>query len=451
MTDATQRRHAAPTHHWRTLAFSLVMLLSGWVQVSVITGTKVDSPVRADAVHYVSYAWNLRSHHVFSRAPTWSTGDTQTPMPDKMTLPGYPAFLATMIDGPPDMRFVRRVVFAQAALGVATCAFVLLAAMRLLPFGWAIATGILTAISPHLATISTYLLTEALYTTLVAASLYALVRATESDARTRWPVLAGLLLGTASLVRPQLQLVPFVLLAACMCVRALRPRLRPAMLGLLCFLAVVMPWQLRNAGIERNPSDPDLLVATLYNGAFPDMMYSGNPASFGFPYQYDTERDQHSRDLPATLAFISQQFHEQPSGMVRWYLFGKPRMFLSWNIVAGMGDVFIYPVVASPYLQPGTFATMHRLAWVVHWPLTLAALWLLVVVAWRPGAIVGPVRQRPVATLAIVFAVVLLMHAIGTPLPRYGIPFRPLVYLLGMVMLQGAWQRLRTRQPSPAR
>jgi 4-amino-4-deoxy-L-arabinose transferase-like glycosyltransferase len=438
----------------RTLFFSLVLLLSAWVQINVVARTSVESPIQADTVHYVSYAWNLRAHHVFSRAPTWATGDTASPMPDKMTLPGYPAFLSMLLDGPPDMRFIRRAVFAQAALGVATCAFVLLAALRLLPFGWAVATGVLTAISPHLATISTYLLTEALYTTLVAASIYVLVRTAEDNSRARWYAAAGLVLGLASLVRPQLQLVPFVLLAACLCVRGLRPRLRPAILGLMCFLAVVMPWQLRNAGIERNQADPDLLAATLYNGAFPDMMYQGDPASYGFPYRYDPDKALHGSDVPAAVAFISQQFGKAPLQMSRWYLIGKPRLFLSWNIIVGMGDVFIYPVSNSPYLQSPLFRAMRALVSWLHWPLMIAALCALVA-AWRPIAIV-PEHRRVVRMLALVFAVVLLMHIIGTPLPRYGIPFRPLVYLLGMAMLHGIWQWLRPRsaartgaEPSP--
>jgi hypothetical protein len=212
---------------------------------------------------------------------------------------------------------------------------------------------------------------------------------------------------------------------------------------MLCFLAIVMPWQLRNAGIERNQADPDLLAATLYNGSFPDMMYQGDPASYGFPYRYDPDKDLHGASVRAATAFISQQFRESPLQMSRWYLLGKPHLFLSWNIIAGMGDVFIYPVSASPYLHPGILRTMRWLVSWLHWPLTIAALCALVASIWHPGSIDGSSRRRAMRMLAAVLAIVLLMHMIGTPLPRYGIPFRPLVYILGMMMFHAVWQALR--------
>jgi 4-amino-4-deoxy-L-arabinose transferase-like glycosyltransferase len=453
MANTTAQQSAPPSRNWRTLAIALVLFLSAWVQINVVTRTNVDSPVRGDARHYVSYAWNLYEHHVFSRAQTWVTGDSRSPMPDKMTLPGYPAFLATMLDGAPDMRFIRRVVFAQAALGVLTCVFVLMAALRLLPFGLAIATGLLAAISPHFASISTYLLTEALFTTLVAASTYLLIRVAEDNPFVRWYALAGLVIGLASLVRPQLEMVPFILVTVCLCVRSLRPRWRAAFLGLVCFVAVTAPWQIRNATTESPTGEPNLLATTLYHGSFPDMMYKGNPESYGFPYRFDPEQATHNRDVSAALAYIAEGFEQHPAQMVRWYLLGKPEFFLSWGIVAGMGDVFIFPVTSSPYLQSPLFKAMHAIAYWLHWPLTIAALVALGLSALRPKALAAAgSTRRALRLLALVFTVVVLMHMIGLPLPRYGIPFRTLVFLLGMTAVHVAWVRLvKKGSAAPAR
>src|SRR3546814_14416391 len=76
-----------------------------------------------------------------------------------------------------DPAFANKVTLAQAAMGVATCLLTLLLALRLLPFGFALLAGVVTAISPPLATIGTYLLTEARFTLLLAGALYACVRA----------------------------------------------------------------------------------------------------------------------------------------------------------------------------------------------------------------------------------------------------------------------------------
>jgi 4-amino-4-deoxy-L-arabinose transferase-like glycosyltransferase len=431
------------TSHWSALkliACAAVLLMSAWIQSQVVAHTQVDTPIRADAANYVAYAYNLRHFGVFSHSPTWQyDATTGRPAPDKLTLPGYPAFLSLWLEGKPDMAFVQRVVTMQMLLGVATCALVLLLALRVLPFGWALGVAALTAISPHLATINTYLLTESLFTLLFVASLYALVFAVGSTSR--WPyVAAGLVIGLASLVRPQLQLLPFVLVAVCVAKQSLRPRLPKVLLGFLCFLALLAPWQLRNTGVERAAGEPNLLVTTIYHGSFPSMMYRDDPNSYGIPYRFDPDSTANSRDLGAVFHHIGEEFREQPVRMLRWYLLGKPEFFLSWNIIAGAGDIFIYPVLASPYLQSPVFAGIRALSYWLHWPVTLLALTAMLVAAWRPALLSADgERRQAMRLLAIVFAVIIVMHLVGAPYPRYGIPFRPLVYLLGIAMLHGLW------------
>jgi hypothetical protein len=64
----------------------------------------------------------------------------------------------------------------------------------------------------------------------------------------------------------------------------------------------------------------------------------------------------------------------------------------------------------------------------------------MLVAAWRPALLSADgERRQAMRLLAIVFAVIIVMHLVGAPYPRYGIPFRPLVYLLGIAMLHGLW------------
>jgi ABC-type iron transport system FetAB permease component len=109
-------------------------------------------------------------------------------------------------------------------------------------------------------------------------------------------------------------------------------------------------------------------------------------------------------------------------------------MFLSWNIVVGMGDVFIYPVHISPYHHTGWFYLSHKIMEVMHWPLVVLAL-LTSVAVWLPvarGSLSdnGLIVSRFVSLMIVYF---ILVHLVGTPLPRYSIPLRPLIY--GMAVL----------------
>lgn len=167
---------------WAALLGIAVVLASLWMHLQVALRTTMPAPVRADAALYVAYAHNLRAHGVFSSVPTWAE-PTRAPVPDKITLPGYPALLAVLLDGPPDMAFVHRVRMVQALLGALTTLFVLLAARLVMPRYWALIPAGLTAASPHLLASSAYLLTESLFACLVAGSLYAMARLAASPPR----------------------------------------------------------------------------------------------------------------------------------------------------------------------------------------------------------------------------------------------------------------------------
>jgi 4-amino-4-deoxy-L-arabinose transferase-like glycosyltransferase len=438
MIDARGEPSANRLNRLRAALLAVVLLLSSFVQFTVVLRTTVEHPVQSDAIKYVAYAWNLVHDGTFSHTPFW-TVPAETPVPDKLTLPGYPAFLSLFLGDHVDPTFVHRVVLAQACLGVLTCALTLLLALRILPFGFAVLAGVLVAISPHLASISTYLLTESLFTALLTLALYLGVRA--ANAKTLRPAaLAGAALALASLVRPQMQLFPWLLLMLCLAVPTWRRHARKSALALLVFVVVMAPWQLRNLHVTRAQGDPDLLVATLYHGSFPGLMYQDIPESAGYPYNFDPERARHTADLASVLRFASDGFRAQPARFAEWYLLGKPAMFLSWRDPANASDIFIYPVVASPYLDQRFFDHANRLMRWLHMPLMLLALGAVLAAAIRPALLSQDAgAAMSLRLLALTMAYVLFTHMLGAPFPRYAIPFRPLAYVLGMAMASAAW------------
>lgn len=429
-------------------AFAMLVLLaaSAFVQFTTVLQTRQDGVIHGDATKYVFYAYNLRHHQVFSRTQSFGAGREQAePVSDKLTLPGYPAFLSLFLgQGAPDAAFVRRATLAQAGLGAASTLLAFLIALRLLPLGWAFASGLLTAGLPHLATFSTHLMTEPLFTCLLLASVLAMLSAARPAAGLPRAMLAGLLLGLACLVRPQLQLLPALAILGTLVSSRLRPHLPRVLLATACFVAVLGPWYARNASIESPAGEPDLLVTTLYHGSFANFMYRDDPRTFGYPYRADPDQARITANLDSVLTHIGASFASEPLRSARWYLLGKPGFFLSWGIVAGVGDIFVYRVATSPWLEQPLFVAMRDLAFVLHWPLMLLSLAAMLLATWRPRLLSSePERRHAAILLSVLLLYVMGMHMLGTPLPRYNVPFRPLEFTLALVALHAAWARWR--------
>ena len=426
---------------WHYVAAALLLALSAFVHFTVVLQTNQKSVVHGDAGKYIFYAYNLRYHSTFSHQMTLGEGQQGVkPVPDKLTLPGYPAFLSLFVDGVPDQDLIRRVTLAQATLGVVSTLLGFLIALRLMTLGWAFVAGVLIAIQPHLALASTYLLTESLFTVLMLASVLAALVAVRDGTRLRWFAVTGLLLGMACLVRPQLQLIPLLALVMGLFLKRRRPCLPGIVLGVACFIAVIGPWYLRNANVQRPQGDPSLLAASIYHGSFPNMMFDDDPRTLGYAYRFDPGADQAVRDLPSALRSVRTRFSREPARYLRWYLVGKPGFFLSWGMITGSSDLFIYGVdKSSPFVRNPVFMAFKNISYGVHWPLMLLAALATFLAFWRPATLRGDLaRQTSAAVLATLFLYLIVLHCIGAPYPRYNVPFRPLAFILAMLPLQAA-------------
>jgi 4-amino-4-deoxy-L-arabinose transferase-like glycosyltransferase len=426
------------------LVLAAVVLLGLALRIASVLGTEVESPIRADAADYFSYAYNLRHLGVYSRTPTWALPDAGPPVADALRSPGYPLFLAAFVDGPPTRAMLDRTGIAQALLGAACIVLAFLLTRRLLGPGWALLVALLTALSPHLVVASSYLLTEVLFCLLTVAALVAL---TGFRPDRPWiAALGGVLLGAAVLTRPTLLYFLFPLAAYLAWVWRRERALAGVLLVVLGFGLVYAPWVLRNHLTPGDLQEDRLLVNALHHGLYPDFMYAGDPASFGFPYRADPRGEAIGRDVHSVLAEVKRRFATEPGTHLRWYLLGKPAALWSWDIVAGMGDVFVYPVTKTPYWRSAVFHYTHRLMHALHRPLMLLALTGAVLV-WLPLARRALTAPQLIAarTLALLVAYVTALHTVGAPFPRYGVPFRPLAYALAAVALALALAAIRAR------
>lgn len=427
------------------LLLVLILCLSALVQLTVVARTVVDIPLRVDAGDYFSYAYNLSHHGVYSIARTWqSDAAAQAPIADSYRPPGYPLFL-TMIGTPePTGAYVRRVSLVQAGLGVLSVLFSYLIAVRFLGRNWALVVALLCALSPRLAIISTYLLSESLFVFLLLGSVLSLIKALES--RSRWLfVVTGVLWGLCSLVRPTSELLPPLLLIAVFVLPRLRQFRLSAVLAFACFSAVLAPWIIRNQSPWVSKPTANLMVRALAHGSYPGFMYEGQQRSFGFPYRFDPNSEAIARDLPTILKHVADRFRAQPATYAGWYLIGKPALFLSWGDVQER-DIFIYPVMRTPYIDDARFATIRRVALGLHLPLMILGLAGAALILWRPRLVAfdePSARAAGVVALVVLYAVA--FHMAVAPLPRYAIPFLPLLYSLAILACRAVYLRWQQR------
>jgi len=392
------------------------------------------------------YAYNLRYHHVYSRDKAGYDRNGAELRPDAVRSPGYPLFLLPFVDRVVGRATVLGITLAQGVLGTLSILLAYALGRAFLPQWGALVAATLTAVSPHLINAGVYVLSETWYTFLLLAGLWVLATAAGRPSRL-WPWLAGgMLLGAAALTRPGLQYFPILLLPLLWLVLGPGRRLPAAGLLLCGFLTFLSPWIVRNEVVLGHSSDPTLEINFLHHAMYPDFMYHEDPRTYGFPYRFDPHTPQINRSAGNVLQAIGRSFREEPGRELRWYLFGKPIAFWSWNIVQGAGDVFIYPVTKSPYQNSSLFRATHDIMAWTHWPLVLLGA-LGTLLAWVPAVFrqLSPAERFGAQICSLLLVYETAIHMLGAPFPRYSVPLLPVLFALALF---GAAQLLRAWHPS---
>jgi 4-amino-4-deoxy-L-arabinose transferase-like glycosyltransferase len=407
----------------------------------------VPPPIRADAGDYFMYAYNLYHHGIYSRDHRGLSEETKTAdiLPDAVRSPGYPLFLTLFMGDQPVPGILAQVLFSQVLISTLTVALAYVMYRRFLNPPWAASAALLTALSPHLIVVSSYLLPETLFCffLVVAAGWVSL-----ASSRASWKAagVLGSLLAAASLIRPSLLYFPLLLALSLYAVIPTREGAKRTVAFLLGFLLLIAPWFVRNLTTLHQLSDDTLKVAFLHHGIYIDFMHNQQRESYGYPYKFDPRSPEIGRSTETVVAEIVERFRQSPVEHTVWFFLKKPISFWSWNIVAGQGDVFIYPVKRTPYSDDPPFVLSHRLMKFLHLPLVCLGL-LGCVLSWLPAA----TRQmRPEALPVVRFISLLLiyftvLHVVGAPFPRYSIPLRPFIYGMAIFSAAFLWNHVRNR------
>jgi len=413
----------------RSLLIVMIVIGGAILRLSYNANTLIDQPIRADAAYNLVYANNLLEDMTFSKDMS------PNPVPDSYWAPGYPLFLAAVIKLSHllSVDTYNLILLCQVVLGVGTLVLCYLVARSFLPGYWPLLPPALVAISPHLVSSGSYVLTETLFGFTLILSLYALVRAMTAGRNLDW-LCAGICFGLTYLVNPvSLFLAPLMcIFLACSIGRKtpghpMRKHTRHIVILLAPLVMVVAGWSVRSA-ISVPADQPDAtgrLLTNLTIGLYPDFHDKWRDSILR-PEQHVVVPGQGvDQSYGAFFQELAARFRRAPTAMLSWYLVQKPVLLWDWDIRTGFGDIYIYRVEYSLYQTSTPAIITYSIMRSLHsWVLLGSLLGLGFLAAERKEKRILP------ALLYISLIYVSLVYVASQSEPRYSIPLRAELYLV---------------------
>lgn len=412
------------------LIFALVVLIGFFLRYEYTRVTIIPHPVIKDAKEYVNYGYHIFHHGTFSIAAPDST-----PVPDSYRSPGYPLLVALAFLVGNDQSFYPYLLDIQLILSTLTIVLTFLSGRRFLSFRASAVAAFLVALSPHLIAIQAYILTETLFCFWLASGVAAFVWMDRVRGG-QLPATGGIAFGCAYLTNETALLVPILLAAVAilfarhMSFSGVRRAMYIKILFFLFTFAVFpFAWSVRNAlnVPPEAPSAKGRAVKALSHGAYPYFIHK-SPAMKRFPYREDPAQPAFGASMPDFWRIFSRRVKERPLLYAGWYLFGKPYYLWQWDILQGVGDIYIYPVKRSYYGQSVLAGITKHMMQRLHSPMLIVSLggFFLFFLFCRKSL---EKDCLPVSVLFSLLGYYTLMYTIFAPWPRYSIPLRPLLYL----------------------
>lgn len=399
--------------------------------------------IRADASQYFRIAINVVDHGVYSDA---MRGEAAPPA-DSYRGPGYPTLIALPLALSRDaLTTYWSILFLQAALGAGVAVLGFILARRWLSPGFALACGVLVAVWPHLIVQSGCLLTESPFGFLLVGGIYLTLRALESG-RIVYHVAAAVAFACAALTNSMIVFFPLVLFGMILVGRGWRN----ATLFLLLALAPPLLWAVRDARIEAPgvKSAGGRLFENVLVGLEPDFRPSYrdtlDPEAEAARDRVNEGIDLYYRDRRLAYRSVAIRISEQPLHYFFWFL-QKPAVLWRWDIAQGAGDIYIYPMVSSPFEGNAFYRIVASICAGLNPPLILAALGgaLLLILSALRRTLSDQNQAYKLCGAIFLYAVVL--YTVLNPDARYANPFRPFEIMMAMSFVAGIAHQMRKRR-----
>lgn len=413
----------------QSLVVVLLFLIAFTLRWGYAVNTRIIEPLRADAGAYTMIAQNLAHDHLFT-----SKADHHGQPSHEARPPGYPFFLALIVSLTASLpSFYSSTLLVQCVLGAITVILAYFLAGYLLPRTWALLVALLVAFSPHMIVMSSYVLSESLFTFLLLLSILLTVWACRK--KTIWSfLLAGAVMGLAIFVRPVLAIFPLLCLPVIYSAikdvgqHRIRTAITVFILASYLLLAAWTSWRTLTLGADTTQAGQ--LKGALICGFYPDITYKDIP---GMPYREDPDYQKFAdMDYPGLFMHVLDQIHAEPTRYLSWWLVGKPMMYWSWKVEFNDGINF-YPVEYSWFDSNSAMGALRSIMVGIHPFLVILALISI-------GLFFCNRTLQPTARVAYLLSFILLGHftlifMVLAPFCRYALPLGPGLYLMSVFAL----------------
>lgn len=437
--------------NWQTILFITLLFIGSFqIRIWYINGTSMISPIRADAALYTTIAANLANNKAYI---TEKDADLRSDLISRD--PGYPVFLAGIIkilNITETSKFFYSTVTTQSILDAITVIISYFIARFFLPPLWSCAVSILTMLSPHLISMTNYVLTETLFTFLLQLSLILYLYAIKK--RTSWLLAAsGVSFGLSMCVKSVLQLFPIALVALTLYFfwNERRNAIKYAIILISTSFVFFIPWKMWSHYSFKDIEHQSLFKVVVYGGSYIGLVYNEENKmkyGIGMPYRDDPDHDNIVNDgYGRIFKEIGKKIKKDPLAYTSWYLFGKPAMFWSWSMEHAGGEFNVYPNNYTWYEKNRVMNLSKELMWFLH---------PLVIILMHIGVLLFIVRRKKysntqhmmMGTILMLILYFLSIHTILVPATRYSLPLRPLVYFMAVFAIaEIAGKTTRKREP----
>ncbi len=425
---------------FQILILSIIFIVSFSLRWGYIKNTSFVKRVPKDAYAYTMIAYNLANNHVFSSAKD-PKGQSR---PDARP-PGYPMFLAGIVAITDSFdAFYITTLWIQSIIGALTVLLSYTLARFLFPGLWSFFPVVLVMISPHMITMSAYILSECLFTFMLLLSIIVFLFAFKSDKLISYG-LAGIILSMAIFVRPVLGIFPILCSVIVFFLNSNKKRFS-AFLCIVTFLVAAYSFQFswsvwKHAGFGPDVVMVDKLKSALLSGTYPDLTFKNVP---GMPHSEDPEYNTlMEKDYGDICFYIINTFKSDPVKYFTWWFFKKPTMFWSWKVFFSDGINF-YPIYHSWFDINILMKTLRSIMLFVH-PILVILAGLSILVYSRTYFR----GTRSIETLCYFLCFALLVHftimfMILAPYPRYALPLGPELYLFSVIAIREIIQKSKS-------
>lgn len=379
--------------------------------------------IRGDATDYYNSAKNLYQFGVYSK----ENATFSPPIPDSFRPPLLPVMIMLSMSAvkSAQVKWYGYVIIFQLFLGALIAPLIYYLAIKTSIHPWgAFLIGLLTILDPCLVTVTGNLLPEVYVSFFLLLFLVLCIRL-----KTKKSIFLVLMSGITAVLlyfsREEYLFVPIII-----SVFYFREWPKGYKVLFLVFLIFPSFWMMRKTNL---PESPSRLLNAAYEGSlpFPAMQEGSKRYLVSRLPQYKKFKSMKKGWTEFNTVMV-QRIKDTPK-LILWYFPLKSLYLLKFNFLQGV-DIYIYPVIESIWQLP-FFNFLKMMSKYLYYFLIPFCIFGM------SCCLMG--KNKELKGIAVVMIFYFAFFHIFVPLPKYMIPFRPIIYLFAFLYLSNICTELR--------